>query len=100
MPSSLTGKLLGKVRIDMFLARGGMADVYIGTHITLRRAVAVKFLKGDLQDDPELRGRFEREARVIGMLRHPNIVQVYDFDTYEGQPYLVMEYIPGTSLGA
>lgn len=98
--SSLTGKLLGKVRIDMFLARGGMADVYIGTHITLRRAVAIKFLKGDLQDDPELRERFEREARVIGMLRHPNIVQVHDFDTYEGQPYLVMEYIPGTSLAA
>jgi len=91
--------MLGKVRVDMFLARGGMADVFIGTHTTLHRAVAVKFLKGDLQDDPDLRERFEREARVIGMLRHPNIVQVYDFDTYKDQPYLVMEYIPGTSLG-
>ncbi len=99
MPN-LTGKTLGKVRIDMFLARGGMADVYIGTHTTLHRAVAVKFLKGDLQEDQELRARFEREARVIAMLRHPNIVQVYDFDTYENQPYLVMEYIPGTSLAA
>jgi serine/threonine protein kinase len=61
--------------------------------------VAIKFLKGDLQDDPELRERFEREARVIAMLRHPNIVQVYDFDTYENQPYLVMEYVAGASLG-
>ncbi|HXD12432.1 MAG TPA: protein kinase, partial [Anaerolineales bacterium] len=99
MPN-ITGKLLGKVRVDMYLARGGMADVYIGTHTTLQRAVAIKFLKGDLQDEPELRERFEREARVIAMLRHPNIVQVYDFDTYENQPYIVMEYIPGTSLSA
>ena len=99
MPN-ITGKMLGKVRVDMFLARGGMADVFIGTHTTLHRSVAVKFLKGDLQDDPDLRDRFEREARVIAILRHPNIVQVYDFDTYENQPYLVMEYIPGTSLGA
>ena len=91
--------MLGKVRVDMFLARGGMADVFIGTHTTLHRAVAIKFLKGDLQDDPELRERFEREARVIAMLRHPNIVQVYDFDTFENQPYLVMEYVAGASLG-
>ncbi len=98
MPN-LTGQLLGKVRVDMFLARGGMADVFIGTHTTLHRAVAIKFLKGDLQDDPELRERFEREARVIAMLRHPNIVQVYDFDTFENQPYLVMEYVAGASLG-
>ena len=99
MPN-LTGQMLGKVRVDMFLARGGMADVFIGTHTTLHRAVAIKFLKGDLQDEPELRERFEREARVIAMLRHPNIVHVYDFDTFENQPYLVMEYVPGTSLGA
>ena len=99
MPN-ITGKLLGKVRVDMFLARGGMADVFIGTHTTLHRAVAVKFLKGDLQENPDLRERFEREARVIAMLRHPNIVQVFDFDTFENQPYLVMEYVPGASLGA
>jgi serine/threonine protein kinase len=98
MPN-LTGQMLGKVRVDMFLARGGMADVFIGTHTTLHRAVAIKFLKGDLQDDPELRERFEREARVIAMLRHPNIVQIFDFDTFEDQPYLVMEYVPGTSMG-
>jgi len=98
MPN-LTGQMLGKVRVDMFLARGGMAEVFIGTHTTLHRAVAIKFLKGDLQEEPELRERFEREARVIAMLRHPNIVQVYDFDTFENQPYLVMEYVPGASLG-
>lgn len=98
MPN-LTGKMLGKVQIEMFLAKGGMAEVYIGTHTTLRRSVAVKFLKADMQDEPDLRDRFEREARVIAMLRHPNIVQIFDFDSFENQPYLVMEYVPGVSLG-
>jgi tRNA A-37 threonylcarbamoyl transferase component Bud32 len=98
MPN-LSGKLLGKVHVDMFLAKGGMAEVYIGTHTTLHRSVAVKFLKADMQGEPELRDRFEREARVIAMLRHPNIVQIFDFDSYQNQPYLVMEYVPGTSLG-
>ena len=92
--------MLGKVHVDMFLAKGGMAEVYIGTHTTLHRPVAVKFLKADLQEDPDLRERFEREARVIAMLRHPNIVQVFDFDSFQNQPYLVMEYVPGASLGA
>ena len=98
--SITVGQMLGKVRVDMFLARGGMADVYVGTHTTLNRSVAIKFLKGDLQDEPDLRERFEREAQVIAMLRHPNIVQVFDFDTYDSQPYLIMEYVSGTSLGA
>jgi len=99
MPN-LIGKTLGKVRVEMFLAKGGMAEVYIGNHTSLHRSVAVKFLKADLQDEPDLRERFEREARVIAMLRHPNIIQIFDFDSYLNQPYLVMEYVPGTSLGA
>ena len=70
MPN-FTGKLLGKVHVDMFLAKGGMAEVYIGTHTTLHRAVAVKFLKADLQEEPELRDRFEREARTISSLHLP-----------------------------
>ncbi|MDX1378838.1 MAG: protein kinase, partial [Anaerolineales bacterium] len=98
--ANLIGKTLGKVRVEMFLAKGGMAEVYIGNHTSLHRSVAVKFLKADLQDEPDLRDRFEREARVIAMLRHPNIIQIFDFDSYLNQPYLVMEYVPGTSLGA
>ena len=99
MPN-LIGKTLGKVRVEMFLAKGGIAEVYIGNHTTLHRSVAVKFLKTDLQNEPDLRERFEREARAIAMLRHPNIIQIFDFDSYLNQPYLVMEYVPGTSLGA
>jgi serine/threonine protein kinase len=92
------GRTLGKVRVDMLLARGGMAEVYLGTHTTLQRPVAVKLLRNQYQDDPELLDRFEREARVVAMLRHPNIVQVFDFDVFNGQPFLVMEYVPGVSL--
>jgi len=98
MPN-LIGKSLGKVRVEMFLAKGGIAEVYIGNHTTLHRPVAIKFLKTDLQNEPDLRERFEREARAIAMLRHPNIIQIFDFDSYLNQPYLVMEYVPGTSLG-
>src|SRR5574341_974724 len=92
------GRTLGKVHIELLLARGGMAEVYLGPHSTLQRAVAVKVLRNQYEDDPELLDRFEREARVVAMLRHPNIVQVYDFDTVEGHPYLVMEYVAGLPL--
>ncbi len=94
------GRQLGKVRIEMHLARGGMADVYLGTHTTLQRPVAIKIQREQFHDDPDLRDRFQREAHAIAMLRHTNIVQVFDFDTVEAQPYLVMEYVPGVSLAA
>jgi serine/threonine protein kinase len=97
MPAWL-GKTLGKVQINLLLAHGGMAEVYLGTHTTLQRPVAVKLLRNQYQDDPDLLERFQREARVVARLRHPNIVQVLDFDNIDGQPYLVMEYVPGPSL--
>ena len=92
------GKSLGKVRIDSLLARGGMAEVYLGTHTTLKRQVAVKILRAQYEDDPDLLERFEREAQVVAKLRHQNIVQVFDFDSINDSPYIVMEYIPGPSL--
>ena len=92
------GKSLGKVRIDSLLARGGMAEVYLGTHTTLNRQVAVKILRAQYEDDPDLLERFEREAQVVAKLRHQNIVQVFDFDSIDESPYIVMEYVPGPSL--
>ena len=92
------GKTLGRVQIESLLARGGMAEVYLGTHTTLQREVAVKILRNPLGDDPRPRERFELEARAVAKLRHPNIVQVFDFDTIDDQPYIVMEYISGPSL--
>src|SRR5512134_1601626 len=92
------GRTLGRVRIESLVARGGIAEVYLGTHTTLQREVAVKILRNSFEDDPRTRDRFELEARAVAKLRHPNIVQVYDFATVDDHPYLVMEYIGGPSL--
>jgi serine/threonine protein kinase len=92
------GKTIGKVRIEKLLARGGMAEVYSGTHVTLGRPVAVKLLHSYIEEEPLLLERFQREARVVAGLRHPNIVQIFDFDTIDGHPYIVMEYLKGPSL--
>ena len=76
------GKTVGKVRIEREIAKGGMAEVYLGTHLTLDRAVAVKVMHNYIEADPELQSRFEREAKVVAGLRHPNIVQIFDFDKF------------------
>lgn len=92
------GKTISKVRIEKLLARGGMAEVYLGTHLALARPVAVKLLHSHIEEEPILLERFHREARVVAGLRHPNIVQVFDFDTADGHPYIVMEYLKGPTL--
>ena len=97
MPEWLN-KTIGKVQIEKYLARGGMAEVYLGTHTMLDRQVAVKVMHGFIEDDPDFLSRFQREAKVVAGLRHPNIVQVFDFDTLDGHPYIVMEYLRGPSL--
>ncbi len=81
------------------IGRGGMADVYIGRHTTLDRPMAVKVLHSHMTADPDLRRRFEDEAKAVSALRHPNIVQVLDFDVIDDRPYIVMELLEGMSLG-
>ena len=98
MSNNWVGKTLGKVQIESLIARGGMAEVYLGTHTTLARKVAVKIMRNPSEEHSDDLERFQREARVVASLRHPNIVQVYDFDTIDNDPYLVMEYIEGPSL--
>jgi serine/threonine protein kinase len=91
---------IGKVRIEKQIAKGGMAEVYLGTHLTLDRPVAIKVLHSFVEEDDEMMARFQREARVVAALRHPNIVQIFDFDSADGHPYIVMEYVRGPSLAA
>lgn len=98
--SDWIGKTIGKVRIEKYLAHGGMAEVYLGSHLTLDRPVAVKVLHRYTEEDHDLLARFQREAKVVASLRHPNIVQVYDYDTIDGHPYIVMEYLKGPTLAA
>jgi serine/threonine protein kinase len=92
------GKTIGKVRIEKLLARGGMAEVYLGSHLNLERPVAIKLLHSYIEEDPFLLERFHREAKAVAGLRHSNIVQIFDFDTEDGHPYIVMEYLKGPTL--
>ncbi len=92
------GQLLGRYLVLEPLGRGGMARVYRAYHAQLDRYVAVKVLHSDLVDDPSFLSRFRREAQAIAALRHPHIVQVYDFDVQDGIYYMVMELLEGDTL--
>ena len=92
--------LAGTYRIVRAVASGGMSAIYEATHSRLPGRYAIKVLSSELPEESSGRARFEREARVTALLRHPNIVEVIDFGTTEdGLPYLVMEYIDGPDLG-
>ncbi len=100
MSEDLVGRTIGKYELHERIGRGGMAEVYKAYHASLDRYVAVKILHPFLSEDPEFKERFEREARNVAQLRHPNIVQVYDFDVEPQRMlyYMVMEYINGPTL--
>ncbi|MCK4314252.1 MAG: protein kinase [Anaerolineae bacterium] len=96
----MIGKTLGKYRIIENLGSGGTAEVYKAYQPGLDRHVAIKVLHPFLADEKDFLTRFQREARVVATLRHPNIVQVYDFDfdAEDNAYYMVMECIDGPSL--
>lgn len=96
--ADLVGQTLGKYQILERLGRGGMATVYRAYQLGMDRIVAVKVMHPQYTDDPSFVERFKREARAVGGLRHPNIVQVIDFDVQDGEYYMVMEYIETESL--
>ncbi len=97
-PSSLEGQTLGKYRVLDQLGRGGMAQVYRAYHPQLDRYVAIKVLRSDLVEEEEFLARFRREARAVAGLRHPNIVNVFDFDVQNDQFFMVMELLEGDTL--
>ena len=89
----------GRYRLERPLGRGGMASVYLAHDVELDRAVAVKLLAESLAGDTAFRKRFLREARLAARLSHPNVVALYDAgDEDGGRPYIVMEYVDGTTL--
>ena len=95
---SLVGKTLGKYRLIEQLGRGGFASVYKAYQARLDRYVAIKVLHPHLVEGEDFLARFEREAKAVAGLRHPNIVIVHDFDVQENSYFMVMEYIDGQSL--
>jgi len=95
-----SGKTIGRVRIEKLLALTGFGEVYLGTHLTLERPVTINLLQSQIEEEPALIERFNREVKVVAGLRHPNIVQVFDFDIFDGYPYVVMEYLDTPTLYA
>ncbi len=93
---------LGRYELHERIGKGGMAQVYRATDTTLSRTVAVKVLHEHLSDDSTFKERFEQEAKFAANLSHPNIIQVFDFDTMPYTDgtiyYMVMPYIPGHTL--
>ena len=96
-------KYLGTTLDDRYVIKkvigsGGMAVVYRATDNRLKRSVAVKILRDELEADVEFRRRFQTEAQAVAMLSHPNIVSVYDVSHSEDVEYIVMELIEGVTL--
>jgi serine/threonine protein kinase len=97
-PSWIGRTLGGRYQIEELLGEGGMSSVYKATDPNLRRTVAVKLIHPHLSKDPEFVSRFEEEAAAVAQLKHPNVIQVFDFDHDADTYYMVLEYIPGETL--
>ena len=92
------GMTLGPYRVMERIGRGGMAAVYRAYHPALDRHVAVKVLPDFFADEASYRERFQQEARSVARLKHPNILEVYDFGYDDGTAYLVLELVEGGTL--
>jgi eukaryotic-like serine/threonine-protein kinase len=88
----------GRYQTERLLGTGGMAAVWYGRDLRLDRPIAIKELSGEGLSHPMALERFNREARAVGRLSHPNIVSVYDFGAQDGDPYLVMELVEGPTV--
>jgi serine/threonine protein kinase len=90
---------LGRYNLLLKLGQGGMGAVFLARQKTLRRYCAVKVITPQLAQDKDAAERFLREARATASLNHPNLVNVFDCDQYDGQLFIAMEYIEGLTLG-
>src|SRR6478672_6548288 len=90
MPDTM---IAGRYRLDDLLGRTAMSEVWRAEDLELARAVAIKLLAPEADTT-----RFEREARAVAALAHPNITHLYDYGHSEGRPYIVLEYLPGGTL--
>lgn len=94
-----TGRTIGgRYKIEAMLGQGGMSAVYKAEDPNLKRTVAVKIIHPHLSENPEFVRRFEQEAAAVAQLRHPNIMQVHDFNHDGSTYYIIFEYVPGESL--
>src|SRR5947207_7529819 len=94
----MIGTKLAHYQITSHLGSGGMGDVYQATDTKLGRSVAVKFLPEAFARDTDRVTRFEREARVLASLNHPNVAAIYGLEDSNGKKFLVMELVSGETL--
>ncbi len=92
------GRQLGAYHVQDVIGYGGMGVVYRALHTVLERYAAIKFLRAEWSDDAARNERFVSEARAIARLRHPHVVQLYDFGACDGGYYMILEFITGESL--
>ena len=92
-----TGTKLGQYEVQDFIGQGAMGVVYRAYHAQLARTGAVKVMQAITPDEDSI-ARFRHEAQAIAQMRHPNILNVFDFGEYQGTPYMIVEYVPGGSL--
>ncbi len=97
-PTWIGQTLNGRYVIQELLGQGGMSAVYKASDPNLKRVVAIKLIHPHLAMDNQFVQRFEEEAAAVASLRHPNIVQVYDFNSDKDVAYMVLEFIPGETL--
>jgi serine/threonine protein kinase len=97
---NLTPDLLiaDRFRLVSPLGQGGMGAVWLAHHTGLNIPCAVKFIHPEAAEDPEIRARFEREARAVAQIRSPNVIQIFDHGIWQGVPYIAMEYLQGEDL--
>jgi serine/threonine protein kinase len=96
----MIGKTISHYRITGNLGKGGMGEVYLADDMTLDRKVALKFLPEAFTSNPERMARFEREAKLLASLNHPNIAGIYGLEQADGNRFLVLEYVEGATLQA
>jgi serine/threonine protein kinase len=94
----MIGKTLGHYRVGEQLGRGGMGEVYMADDHNLNRKVALKFLPEAFAADPERMARFEREAKLLASLNHPNIAAIRRLEQAEGKRFPVLELVEGETL--
>jgi len=94
----MIGKTLSHYKVLEKLGRGGMGEVFVAEDTKLGRKVALKTLPSHLADSDELRQRFEREAKAVAALNHPNIVTIHSVEEAEGVHFMTMELVGGKTL--
>jgi serine/threonine protein kinase len=95
-----TGVQIANYEVVSSIGIGGMGEVFHARDLRLQRDVAIKVISESFVSDPEMRGRFEREAQAVAALSHPGIVGIHEMAVVSGRPFIVMELLQGESLRA